>query len=114
MHLLSALSHRLGLTLGRHAVADKSNEIRVALPLLRGQVLEGRVFTMDANSWGFAWDAATGKEEPNKTKEDYKSGLDHGDPYAWAKRKIIRTTGAAPLLSLLARRNSRADSSSSG
>jgi predicted transposase YbfD/YdcC len=48
VHLLSALSHRLGLTLGQHPVDDKSNEITVAVPLLRALVLEGRVFTMDA------------------------------------------------------------------
>jgi hypothetical protein len=47
-HLLSALSHRLGLTLGQVAVADKTNEIPVAPSLLAGLVLEGRVFTMDA------------------------------------------------------------------
>jgi hypothetical protein len=43
VHLLSALSHRLGLTLGQRAVDDKTNEISVAVPLLRGLVLEGRV-----------------------------------------------------------------------
>lgn len=48
VHLLSALSHRLGLTLGQQAVDDKTNEIAVAVPLLRSLVLEGRVFTMDA------------------------------------------------------------------
>ena len=48
VHLLAALSHRLGLTLGQRAVDDKTNEIGVAVPLLRGLVLEGRVFTMDA------------------------------------------------------------------
>src|SRR4051812_41646474 len=48
VHLLSALSHRLGLTLGQRAVDDKTNEIAVAVPLLRGLILEGRVFTMDA------------------------------------------------------------------
>jgi predicted transposase YbfD/YdcC len=47
-HLLSALSQRLGLTLGQRAVEDKTNEITAAVPLLRGLVLEGRVFTMDA------------------------------------------------------------------
>jgi predicted transposase YbfD/YdcC len=48
VHLLSALSHRLGLTLGQQAVADKTNEISHVVPLLRGLVLEGRIFTMDA------------------------------------------------------------------
>jgi predicted transposase YbfD/YdcC len=47
-HLLSALSHRLGLTLGQRAVADKTNEITQIVPLLQGLVLEGRIFTMDA------------------------------------------------------------------
>jgi predicted transposase YbfD/YdcC len=47
-HLLSALAHRLGLTLAQQAVADKTNEIPVALELLRQLVLEGRVVTMDA------------------------------------------------------------------
>jgi predicted transposase YbfD/YdcC len=47
-HLLSALSHRLGLTVGQQAVDDKTNEIAVVLPLLHGLVLEGRIFTMDA------------------------------------------------------------------
>jgi predicted transposase YbfD/YdcC len=48
VHLLSALSHRLGLTLGQHPVDDKNNEITVAVPLLRALTLKGRVFTMDA------------------------------------------------------------------
>lgn len=47
-HLLSAFSHRLGLTLGQSAVADKSNEISAVIPLLLGLVLEGKVITMDA------------------------------------------------------------------
>jgi predicted transposase YbfD/YdcC len=47
-HLLSALGHRLGLTLAQQAVADKTNEIPVTLDLLRQLVLEGRVVTMDA------------------------------------------------------------------
>jgi len=47
-HLLSALAHRLGLTLAQQAVADKTNEIPVALELLRHVVLEGRIVTMDA------------------------------------------------------------------
>jgi predicted transposase YbfD/YdcC len=47
-HLLSALAHRLGVTLAQQAVADKTNEIPVAIDLLRQLVLEGRVVTMDA------------------------------------------------------------------
>jgi hypothetical protein len=47
-HLLSALGHRLGLTLAQQAVADKTNEIPVVMDLLRQVVLEGRVVTMDA------------------------------------------------------------------
>lgn len=47
-HLLSAVSHRLGLTLGQRAVPDETNEIGIALELLRGLILEGRVITVDA------------------------------------------------------------------
>ncbi len=47
-HLLSALAHRVGLTLAQQAVDDKTNEIPVALDLLRHLVLEGRIVTMDA------------------------------------------------------------------
>lgn len=48
VHLLSALSHRLGLTLAQCAVDDKTNEIPAILEILQGLVLEGRVITMDA------------------------------------------------------------------
>ncbi|MHB8574905.1 MAG: ISAs1 family transposase [Dehalococcoidia bacterium] len=48
VQLLSALSQRLGLTLGQAGVDDKTNEIGAVTALLRGLVLEGRVFTMDA------------------------------------------------------------------
>jgi hypothetical protein len=48
VHLLSAVSHRLGVTLGQQAVEERTNEIPVAPILLRGLVLEGRVVTMDA------------------------------------------------------------------
>jgi DDE_Tnp_1-associated/Transposase DDE domain len=48
VHLLSALSQRLGLTLHQVSVDDKTNEIGAAAALLAGLVLEGRVFTMDA------------------------------------------------------------------
>jgi hypothetical protein len=47
-HLLSALSHRLGVTLGQVAVDDKTNEITAVHDLIQGLVLEGRVITMDA------------------------------------------------------------------
>jgi predicted transposase YbfD/YdcC len=46
--LLSALAHRMGLTLAQQAVDDKTNEMPVAVELLRHLVLEGRVVTMDA------------------------------------------------------------------
>jgi hypothetical protein len=48
VHLLSAVSHRLGLTLGQAGVDDKTNEIPVAPALLAGLLVEGRVVTMDA------------------------------------------------------------------
>src|SRR3989454_7433537 len=48
VHLLSALSHRLGLTLAQQAVDDKTNEITQVETVLRQLVLEGRVLTMDA------------------------------------------------------------------
>lgn len=47
-HLLSVLSHRLGLTLWQQAVADKTHEIPVLEDVLRQLVLEGRVITVDA------------------------------------------------------------------
>jgi predicted transposase YbfD/YdcC len=47
-HLLSALTHRLGLTLAQQAVDDKTHEIPVAVELLRHLVLEGRIVTMAA------------------------------------------------------------------
>jgi len=52
-HLLSAISHRLGLTLGQVAVDDKTHEITaihtlLAGLLLEGLLLEGWVVTMDA------------------------------------------------------------------
>jgi predicted transposase YbfD/YdcC len=47
-HLLSAVSHRWGLTLGQEAVPPKKGE-QTALHTLRGSLLiEGRVLTMDA------------------------------------------------------------------
>ena len=48
VHLLSALAHRVGLTLAQQAVEDKTNEIPVAMDLLRHLLLEGRIVTMDA------------------------------------------------------------------
>jgi hypothetical protein len=47
-HLLSAVSHGLGLTLYQVGVADTTNEIPLARELLAGLLVEGRVFTMDA------------------------------------------------------------------
>ena len=47
-HRLSALGHRLGLTLAQQAVGDKTNEMPVGLEWLRQVVLEGRVVTMEA------------------------------------------------------------------
>jgi hypothetical protein len=46
--LLSALAHRVGLPLAHEAVVDKTNEMPVALELLRQVVLAGRVVTMEA------------------------------------------------------------------
>src|SRR5215813_876077 len=48
VHLLSALSHRLGLTLAQQAVDDKTNEITQVETVLRQLVLKDRVITMDA------------------------------------------------------------------
>jgi hypothetical protein len=48
VHLLSVLSHRLGLTLLQHAVPEKTNEIGAIQEVLAALVLEGRVVTMDA------------------------------------------------------------------
>lgn len=48
VHLLSVVSHRLGLTVAQAGVDDKTNEIPVAAQVLQGLLLEGRVFTMDA------------------------------------------------------------------
>jgi predicted transposase YbfD/YdcC len=47
-HLLSAVSHRLGLTLGQVAVAEKTNEITAIHTLLAALLLEGQVVTVDA------------------------------------------------------------------
>jgi hypothetical protein len=48
VHLLSAVSHGLGLTLWQEAVGDKTNEITAAQTVLSSLLLEGRVVTMDA------------------------------------------------------------------
>jgi hypothetical protein len=40
VHLLSVLSHRLGLTLWQQAVADKANEVAVLEDMLRGLIIE--------------------------------------------------------------------------
>jgi hypothetical protein len=48
VHLLSVLSHRLGLILWQQAVADQPNELPVLEPILRGLGVEGRVLTVDA------------------------------------------------------------------
>lgn len=47
-HLLSAFSHRLGITLAQQAVADKSNELFQIEDVLESLVLTGRIVTMDA------------------------------------------------------------------
>jgi predicted transposase YbfD/YdcC len=47
-HLLSVVSHRLGLTLGQGSVPEKTNEISAVNELLSGLILKGRVITMDA------------------------------------------------------------------
>ena len=48
VHLLSALSHHLGLTLAQQAVDDKTNESTQVETLLGQLVLQDRVVTMDA------------------------------------------------------------------
>lgn len=47
-HLLSAFSHRLGITLAQQAVADKTNEVFPIKDLLETLVLKGRIVTLDA------------------------------------------------------------------
>ena len=48
VHLLSAVSHGLGLTLFQAAVSDKTNEITAAQTVLQNLILNGQVVTMDA------------------------------------------------------------------
>jgi predicted transposase YbfD/YdcC len=47
-HLLSALSHRLGVTLGQQAVDDQTNEMFAIEDLLDVLMLSGRIVTVDA------------------------------------------------------------------
>jgi predicted transposase YbfD/YdcC len=47
-HLLSAVSHGLGLTLSQQAGDHSTDELRIIHEALENLVLEGRVFTMDA------------------------------------------------------------------
>lgn len=47
-HLLSALGHRLGLTLFQVGVSDKTNEIGSMPELLAGLILKDKLITMDA------------------------------------------------------------------
>lgn len=47
-HLLSGVSHGVGLTLYQIGVPDKTNEIPMTQHLLAGLLIEGRVMTMDA------------------------------------------------------------------
>jgi predicted transposase YbfD/YdcC len=47
-HLLSALSHRLGVVMAQVAVSDRTNEIGQVDELLAALVLEGRVITVDS------------------------------------------------------------------
>ena len=48
VHLLSARSHHVGLTLAQQAVSDKTNAMMQVEAVLRQLVLPGRVFTRDA------------------------------------------------------------------
>ena len=47
-HLLSAVSHKLGMTLTQQAGDHSTDEMRIIHEALQNLVLEGRVFTMDA------------------------------------------------------------------
>ena len=47
-HLLAAVSHHLGLTLGQTALADKASELSHIEDLLAQLVLHGRIITVDA------------------------------------------------------------------
>jgi hypothetical protein len=48
VHLLAAVDHRTGYILSQCRVAEKTNEHKAALDLLRTMVLEGRVIVGDA------------------------------------------------------------------
>jgi hypothetical protein len=48
VHLLSVLSHRLGLPLAQRTVPDQSNELTVLRSVLADLILTGRVVTVDA------------------------------------------------------------------
>jgi hypothetical protein len=48
VHLLSARSHHVGLTLAQQAVSDKTKEMTQVEAVRRQRVLPGRVCTMDA------------------------------------------------------------------
>jgi hypothetical protein len=48
VHLLAAVDHRTGYVLSQCRVAEKTNEHKAALDLLRTMVLEGRVIVGDA------------------------------------------------------------------
>jgi predicted transposase YbfD/YdcC len=48
VHLLSALSHRLGVVIAQVAVSDRTNEIGQMDELLAALVLEGRIITADS------------------------------------------------------------------
>ena len=47
-HLLSAVSHSVGLTLFQQGIPDKTNEIGAAQEVLSALVFQGRIVTMDA------------------------------------------------------------------
>jgi predicted transposase YbfD/YdcC len=47
-HLLSAVSHELGMTLAQCSVDGKTNEIGAICELLKSLVIEGRIITVDA------------------------------------------------------------------
>jgi len=47
-HLLSVVSHKLGVTLRHEAVDDKTNELGAIFPLLEKLVIAGRLLSMDA------------------------------------------------------------------
>jgi predicted transposase YbfD/YdcC len=47
-HLLSAVSHKLGLTLAQSPVPDETNELSAFSRVISGLVLKGRVITVDA------------------------------------------------------------------